>query len=102
MFISPLAESIPTFATAPALVIVGVLMLKTVTRIEWDDFTEALPSFIVMISMPFSYSIATGIALGFIFYPLTKLLAGRVGEVKPTVWVLAVIFILRFVYLGTI
>jgi AGZA family xanthine/uracil permease-like MFS transporter len=102
MFISPLAESIPTFATAPALVIVGVLMLKTVTRIEWDDFTEALPSFIVMISMPFSYSIATGIALGFIFYPLTKLLAGRVGEVKPTVWVLAVIFILRFVYLGAI
>jgi AGZA family xanthine/uracil permease-like MFS transporter len=102
MFIAPLAKSIPTFATAPALVIVGVLMLKTVTGIDWEDFTEALPSFVVMVSMPFSYSIATGIALGFIFYPLTKLLAGRVREVRPMVWVLAVIFILRFVYLGSL
>jgi AGZA family xanthine/uracil permease-like MFS transporter len=102
MFIAPLAKSIPAFATAPALVIVGALMLKTVVNIDWDDFTEALPSFIVMISMPFSYSIATGIAMGFIFYPLTKLLAGKVKEVKLAVWILAAIFILRFIYLGSI
>ncbi|MGA1847404.1 NCS2 family permease [Deferribacter abyssi] len=101
MFIAPLAESIPPFATAPALIIVGVLMLKTVAKIDWDDFTEALPAFIVMVSMPFSYSIATGIALGFIFYPLTKLLAGRGKEVSWPVWILAIIFIARFIYLGT-
>jgi len=102
MFIAPLAKSIPSFATAPALVIVGAFMLKTVINIAWEDFTEALPSFIVIIAMPFSYSIATGIAMGFIFYPLTKLLAGKIKEVKPAVWVLAVIFVVRFIYLGSI
>jgi len=101
MFLAPLAESIPAYATSPALVIVGVFMLKTVTRIDWEDMTEALPSFMVIISMPFSYSIATGIAMGFIFYPITKTLAGKAKEVKPTVWILALIFIARFVYLGT-
>lgn len=100
MFLSPLAGSIPAFATAPALIVVGVMMLKTVTRIEWEDMTEAVPSFIVMVSMPFSFSIATGIALGFIFYPLIKLLAGRAQEVSISVWILALIFIIRFIYLG--
>jgi len=102
IFISPLAESIPTYATSPALIIVGVFMVKTVIKIDWDDFTEALPSFMVIISMPFSYSIATGIAMGFIFYPITKLFAGRAREVKLTVWILALIFIARFIYLGTV
>lgn len=101
MFLAPLAESIPAYATSPALVIVGVFMLKTVTRIDWEDMTEALPSFMVIISMPFSYSIATGIAMGFIFYPITKTLAGKAKEVKPTVWILALIFMARFIYLGT-
>ena len=99
VFISPIAESIPVFATAPALIFVGVLMLKSIIRIDWDDFSEVLPAFIVMVSMPFTYSIATGIALGFIFYPLTKLFAGRAREVSPAVWVLAIIFVIRFVYL---
>ncbi|MEC9491827.1 NCS2 family permease [Flexistipes sp.] len=101
MFLAPLAESIPAYATSPALVIVGVFMLKTVTKIDWEDMTEALPSFMVIISMPFSYSIATGIAMGFIFYPITKTLAGKANEVKLTVWILALIFIARFIYLGT-
>ncbi|MBZ4672615.1 MAG: Xanthine/uracil/vitamin permease [Deferribacteraceae bacterium] len=100
MFISPLAESIPVFATAPALIIVGVLMLKSVTTIDWNDFTESLPAFIVIVSMPFTYSIATGISLGFIFYPIIKLLAGRHKEVSIPVWILAILFILRFIYLG--
>ena len=99
IFISPLASSIPTFATSPALIFVGVLMLKSIVNIDWDDFSEVLPAFIVMVSMPFTYSIATGIALGFIFYPLTKLFAGKVKEVSPAVWVLAIIFVLRFIYL---
>ncbi len=102
MFLAPLAQSIPAFATSPALIIVGMLMLRVVSQINWEDVSDALPAFVVIISMPFSYSIATGIALGFIFYPLVKLLAGRAKEVKPTVWVLAVIFILRFVYLGSL
>ncbi|MEF8823770.1 MAG: NCS2 family permease [Desulfohalobiaceae bacterium] len=102
MFLAPLAQSIPAFATSPALIIVGMLMLKVVSQINWEDVSDALPAFVVIISMPFSYSIATGIALGFIFYPLVKLLAGKAREVKPTVWVLAVIFVLRFVYLGSL
>ena len=102
MFLAPLAQSIPAFATSPALIIVGMLMLRVVSQINWEDVSDALPAFVVIISMPFSYSIATGIALGFIFYPLVKLLAGRAKEVKPTVWVLALIFILRFVYLGSL
>ncbi|MBC7196104.1 MAG: NCS2 family permease, partial [Deferribacterales bacterium] len=88
------------FATAPALIIVGVLMLKSVTTIDWNDFTESLPAFIVIVSMPFTYSIATGISLGFIFYPIIKLLAGRHKEVSIPVWILAILFILRFIYLG--
>ncbi len=102
MFLAPLAQSIPAFATSPALIIVGMLMLKVVSQINWEDVSDALPAFVVIISMPFSYSIATGIALGFIFYPLVKLLAGKAREVKPTVWVLAVIFVLRFIYLGSL
>ena len=102
MFLAPLAKSIPAFATSPALIIVGMLMLKVVSQINWEDVSDALPAFVVIISMPFSYSIATGIALGFIFYPLVKLLAGKAREVKPTVWVLAVIFVLRFIYLGSL
>jgi AGZA family xanthine/uracil permease-like MFS transporter len=102
MFLAPLAKSIPAFATSPALVIVGMLMLRVVSQINWEDVSEALPAFVVIISMPFSYSIATGIALGFIFYPLVKLLAGKAREVKPTVWVLAAIFVLRFLYLGSL
>jgi AGZA family xanthine/uracil permease-like MFS transporter len=102
MFLAPLAQSIPAFATSPALIIVGMLMLKVVSQINWEDVSDALPAFVVIISMPFSYSIATGIALGFIFYPLVKLLAGKAKEVKPTVWVLAVIFVLRFIYLGSL
>jgi AGZA family xanthine/uracil permease-like MFS transporter len=102
IFISPLAQSIPPFATSPALIIVGVLMLKSITQIDWNDFTESLPAFIVIVSMPFSYSIATGISLGFIFYPLIKLLSGRGKEVSITVWILALIFIARFIYFSNI
>jgi len=102
IFISPLAQSIPPFATSPALIIVGVLMLKSITQIDWNDFTESLPAFIVIVSMPFSYSIATGISLGFIFYPLIKLLSGKGKEVSITVWILALIFIARFIYFSNI
>ncbi|RLE17805.1 MAG: NCS2 family permease [Acidobacteria bacterium] len=100
VFISPMAESVPFFATAPALIIIGVLMMKSTARIQWDDFTEAVPAFLAMIAIPFTYSIATGIAVGFILYPLSKLLAGRWREVSIPVWVLMILFIIRFIYLG--
>lgn len=85
--------------TAPALIIVGCLMLSSVTRIDWRDYSEALPAFVVIIMIPFTFSIATGIAFGFIGYAALKLLAGRGKEVSWLVYLLAVLFVLRFVYL---
>ncbi len=99
LFIFPVARSIPTFATAPALIVVGVMMTKSVTDIDWNDFTEAIPSFMVMVSMPFTYSIATGIAVGFIFYPVLKGLTGRYREVSLVMWILAALFVCRFIYI---
>ena len=99
-FFSPIAGVIPPIATAPALIIVGALMIGAVTSIKWDDLTEAIPAFLTMLAMPLTFSIANGLALGFIFYPLLKVLTGRWREASPLVYVLAVLFVLRYVYLG--
>lgn len=99
-FLSPLAAAVPAVATAPALIIVGSLMLKSVRYIEWGDPTEAVPAFVTMIAMPLTFSIANGLALGFISYPAVKLLAGRGREVSVLVYVLAGLFVLRYAYLG--
>jgi adenine/guanine/hypoxanthine permease len=99
-FFAPLAGAIPAVATAPALIIVGALMIRAVTTIKWDDLTEAIPAFLTMLAMPLTFSIANGLALGFIFYPLLKALTGRWREVSPLVYVLAALFMLRYVYLG--
>ncbi|NIM00153.1 MAG: NCS2 family permease [Acidobacteria bacterium] len=85
--------------TAPALIIVGVLMARVVRRIEWEDFTEAFPAFLVMVGIPFAWSIADGIAFGFISYPLLKLLSGRGREASWLVYVLGLIFALRYALL---
>lgn len=100
-FFSPL---IVTFAdnlaiTAPALFAVGVLMLRPVASIQWEEFSEALPAFTAMIMMPLAYSIAEGISLAFIAYPLVKLIAGKGRTVHPIMWILAVLFILRYIFL---
>ena len=100
IFLSPLAAAVPAVATAPALIIVGSLMLKAVLEVAWDDPTEAVPAFVTLIAMPLTFSIANGLALGFIGYPVIKALAGRRGEVSPLVYVLAALFVLRFAYLG--
>jgi adenine/guanine/hypoxanthine permease len=100
MFFAPVAGAIPPIATAPALVIVGALMIGAVTSIKWEDMTEAIPAFLTMLAMPLTFSIANGLALGFIFYPLLKVLTGRWREVSPLVYVLAVLFVLRYAYLG--
>ncbi|WP_125152517.1 NCS2 family permease [Clostridium rectalis] len=99
MFFTGLVGIVPAQATAPALIIVGVLMMGSVTKIDFNDFTEALPAFFTIAIMPFSYSIANGIASGIIFYPIVKLVTGRGKEVHPIVYVLATLFIIRFTIL---
>jgi AGZA family xanthine/uracil permease-like MFS transporter len=99
MFFAPLVGAIPPMATAPALVLVGALMIRSVLSIRWDDLTEALPAFLTLIAMPLTFSIANGLALGFIFYALLKVLTGRAREASPLVYLLALLFVLRYVYL---
>lgn len=99
LFFVGLVGVVPAEATAPALVIVGVLMMGAVTKINFEDFTEALPAFFTIAIMPFSYSIANGIAAGIIFYPIVKLVTGKQKDVHPIVYILALLFIIRFVLL---
>ncbi len=102
LFFLPIIGIVPAAATAPALIIVGSLMTKQAIGIDWDQPAEAIPAFVTMAAMPFTYSIATGIALGFIIYPLVQLLSGRAKKVHWLVYVLAVLFVLRFAYLSGI
>lgn len=100
IFFIPLLSGIPAFATTPALVIVGVLMAGNVRGIRWDDPAESIPSFLTILMMPLTYSIAEGLAIGFITYPLIKAFQGKVHETSVAVWVLAGIFVLRFVMMA--
>jgi len=99
-FCSPLATAIPGYATAPALILVGGLMAESIARVKWTDFTEALPAFVTMLAMPLTFSIATGLSLGLISYTLVKVGAGRFREVSPLLWILTMLFILRYIYLA--
>lgn len=100
IFFIPLISGIPPFATAPALVIIGVLMMGSVRSIHWDDPAESIPSFLTLVFIPLSFSIAEGLAIGFITYPLLKSFQGKMHEVRPAVWVIAAIFTLRFVLMA--
>ncbi|RJP81317.1 MAG: NCS2 family permease, partial [Candidatus Zixiibacteriota bacterium] len=86
--------------TAPALIVVGCLMIQSAARVVWNDLTEAVPAFLIMIGMALTYSIADGLAFGFITYPLLKLFSGRGREVSWLVYVLGAIFVLRYAALG--
>lgn len=99
LFFAPLFLAIPASATGPALVIVGVMMCANTVGIDWDDLTEAIPAFVTMLMMPLSYSISDGIMLGTIMYVLMKVATGKKGlrQISPTMWVLFVIFVLRYV-----
>jgi adenine/guanine/hypoxanthine permease len=99
LFIAPLAGSIPAYATAPALLYVACLMMRGLVEIEWDDITEAAPAVITAIAMPFTFSIAEGIAFGFISYALIKLVAGRWSDIHLAVGVLAVLFVIKYLYI---
>lgn len=96
LFIAPLATSIPGFATAPALVFVACLMAKSLQELDWADTTEYLPAIVTALAMPFTFSIATGIGLGFITYAGVKTLAGRPAEVHGAVWLIAALSALKF------
>lgn len=100
--LAPVAGIIPSQATAPALIIVGVLMMSSLKNIEWDNFEVALPSFMVLVLMPFAYSISDGIAAGFIFYTLLKLFKGKGKEVHPIMYVFTVLFIVRYILISAV
>jgi adenine/guanine/hypoxanthine permease len=99
LFFFPVLSVVTAPVTAPALIIVGVLMVSSLGKIDWARFEVAVPAFLTMIAMPLSYSIATGIAAGFIFYPITMLVKGRRKEVHPIMYIFFVIFVLYFVFL---
>ena len=101
LFLSPIFLAIPSFATAPALVIVGFLMLTSITKIDLNDYTEAIPCFIAIIAMPFMYSISEGIAMGTISYVVINVITGKAKEKKisPLMYGLAVIFICKYIIL---
>lgn len=101
MFCSPLAAAIPAYATSPALILVGVLMAQSLAQVKWHDFSDALPAFITMLATPLTFSIATGLSLGLISYTLIKVAAGKFAEINALIWILTVLFILRYVYLAT-
>ncbi|HYN16200.1 MAG TPA: NCS2 family permease [Terriglobales bacterium] len=98
LFCSPVVAAIPAQAYAPALIVVGLLMLGPVTSLKFDDFTELIPSFAVIVLMSFTYNIGIGITAGFVLYPFCKVIAGRAREVRPGLWVLSAISLLFFVF----
>lgn len=100
MFFSPLAASIPAFATAPALILVGALMTQSIAKVDWTEFTEAFPAFVTLLATPLTFSIATGLSLGVITYALAKVAAGKWREVSLLLWILTALFILRYAYLA--
>jgi AGZA family xanthine/uracil permease-like MFS transporter len=99
IFLSPLAGMVPAYAAAGALIYVGVLMTSSLSRVKWDDLTEAVPAFVTAVMMPFSFSITEGIALGFISYLVMKLGTGRWRELSPCVIVVALLFILKIAFI---
>lgn len=99
LFFSPLFLSIPSSATAPALIIVGLLMMEPVKNIPFDDFSESIPAFICMIMMPLTYSISNGILLGMIAYVLMNMICGKFKKLSPAMYILAALFILKYMFI---
>lgn len=100
LFIAPLAGSVPAYATAPALFFVACLMLRELTELDWNETTEVIPAAVTALMMPFTYSIANGLAFGFITYGLVKLFTGKGREVHWMVWVIGGVFLGKFIYMG--
>ena len=99
LFFSPVFLAIPGAATAPSLIIVGMMMMQPVTRIDWSNYRESIPAFLTVILMPLAYSISDGILIGVISYVVLYALSGKAKEITPTMWVLAILFILRYIFI---
>jgi Permeases len=95
LFFAPLAGSVPAFATAPALLFVAVLMASGLAEINWDDVTEAAPVVVTALAMPLTYSIANGIAFGFISWTAVKLISGRHRDLNPALVILSILFVIK-------
>ena len=99
LFLSPIFLAIPGAATAPALIIVGVMMMPSVKTIHWEDYTKAIPAFVTIIMMPLAYSISDGILLGVISYVLCHAVAGKFKDISITMWILAALFICKYIFI---
>ena len=97
MFFSPLFLSIPSAATAPALIIVGLLMAEQIKNVDFDDFSESIPAFVCMLMMPLTYSISNGILIGMITYVLMNMICGKFKKLSPAIYILAILFILKYI-----
>jgi AGZA family xanthine/uracil permease-like MFS transporter len=100
MFCAPLVTAIPTYATAPALILVGALMCGSLARVKWDEFSSAFPAFITLVATPLTFSIATGLSLGLLSFTFVKLGTGKYREISPLIWVLSALVLLRYIFLG--
>ena len=100
MFCAPLVAAIPAYATAPALILVGALMCGAVARVRWGDFSEAFPAFLTLVATPLTFSIATGLSLGLLSFTFLKVGSGKYREISPLIWVLSVLFLCRYAFLG--
>ncbi|QRI63165.1 NCS2 family permease [Shinella sp. PSBB067] len=98
LFISPLAASVPSYATAPALLYVAGLMMRELTEVEWEDLTEAAPAALTALAMPFTYSIANGLAFGFVSYVVLKFFTGKWRQIHPATAIVAALFVIRFAF----
>jgi len=98
LFFAPFLSAIPAFAYGPSLIVVGVLMIAPITKLKFDDLSEVIPVFCIIVMMSFTYNLGIGMTAGFVVYPLFKVLSGRVREVKPGLWVLAVLSLLFFMF----
>jgi AGZA family xanthine/uracil permease-like MFS transporter len=100
MFCAPLVSAIPSYATAPALILVGALMCGSVAAVKWNDYTESVPAFLTLIATPLTFSIATGLSLGLLSFTFLKLFTGRRKEISALIWVLSILFLLRYAFLS--
>ena len=100
MFCAPIVSAIPSYATAPALILVGALMCGEVAKVKWSDYTESVPAFLTVIGTPLTFSIATGLSLGLLSFTFLKLFTGKYKEISPLIWILSVLFLLRYAFLS--
>lgn len=98
LFIAPIAGMAPAAATAPALIVVGILMMESIAKVKWEEFEEAASAFFTAVVMPFTYSIANGVAAGFLFYVITKIVKGKAKDIHPIMYIVTVLFLLNFVF----